>query len=135
MKLKNFYISDELNKDLKYASKILEKSEGSIIRESINKNFKKLYPKTLTKLDFYSEKLICYIIKKAKHKCSECGKKIFHQIIKDAGYHKTKYERRRLHIHHIDRNPNNNSIPNLKLVCQKCHGKMQKKMVYEKRKD
>ncbi len=30
--------------------------------------------------------------------------------------------RRKLHIHHIDGDPNNNDLDNLLLLCSECHG-------------
>ena len=32
-----------------------------------------------------------------------------------------EYDKRKLQIHHLDQNPSNNSVENLRLVCVECH--------------
>lgn len=79
---------------------------------------KKLYPEDW-------EEISIKIRKKRKNRCEFCG-------ITD---YKARKTNNALTVHHLDYNPQNNDEKNLKLLCAKCHlklqGKQHKKMMRE----
>jgi hypothetical protein len=103
MILKNFYITDESNKDLKYASNIIGQSEGAYIRSILNRNLKKFYPKDISY--FYGKKIRTHLLNKQNNKCAYCGRN------------------GKLEIHHKDKNKLNNLLSNLVILCKSCHAK------------
>ena len=129
MKLKNFYLTDEEIKNLKYVSKILERSEGMVVRDLLDKHLRKFFPQSLRAGNIQAEKIRKYIFKKYRYKCAECGeknqerktKKTYYDRSNDKWdyYHTKPYSI--LEIHHKDKQPTNNLISNLVLLCRKCH--------------
>uniref|UniRef100_A0A6M3KRZ9 Putative homing endonuclease n=1 Tax=viral metagenome TaxID=1070528 RepID=A0A6M3KRZ9_9ZZZZ len=113
VKLKNFYITDDLNASLKAARKILDKSEGEIVREILTKYLRRFFPASITSQTSGAKKLLVYVFKKYKNKCSICDAQI-----------SLSSKKRKLEIHHRDFDPKNNIISNLILVCRTCHGKV-----------
>jgi hypothetical protein len=102
MQLKNFYITDELNKNLKSSSILSDKSEGVIIRRSLEKELRKFSPKNTKYFLNIAKK---YLLKKQNNCCAHCGKI-------------NKFD-----LHHIDKDRNNNDISNLVVLCKSCHKK------------
>ena len=120
MILKNFYIDAKMNKDLRYVSRILNLSEGLIIRQLLGKYLKHFYPLNLKRGSQYNEKIMAYLLRKYQYRCASCHKKNkIDQHLQNDRIIKTRH----LEIHHKNKNKHNNLLSNLIVLCPSCHKK------------
>ena len=98
------HIKEDEENDLKSEmNRIKQREERRAIKEKAEKA---LYGKVKTKREALSEELKEMIYSKFENKCAVCNK--------DEG----------LHIHHKDKNPSNNRLDNLIILCGVCHKKI-----------
>ena len=122
MKLKNFYVSKELDQSIKYAAKIYMISEGEFIRQLIEVKIPLLFPKSING-EGVPRAIRENIYKKYKYKCKKCKKEL-EEISKRLPYNSINRDNvtyKSLDIHHRDGIRINNHVDNLILLCKSCH--------------